>query len=186
MPDKWIRVRPNSHRDSAKTDDRPLKPRTVAFALRAAGWNGGEGKKHLTFISLFILNFRSFSEILEIRPGTTNHHNEFAISIFSIQNTLRVCLCGAWREGGGNTRQRPTKSCENHYLWCSRYIIIAVPLLDCCIYYMCMYIYISRTSHAMYSLHDICIIIYISGRRNNTILPSKRHRLTLENRRSLK
>lgn len=26
VPDKWIRVRPNSHRDSVKTDDRPLKP----------------------------------------------------------------------------------------------------------------------------------------------------------------
>lgn len=26
VPDKWIRVRPNSHRDSAKTDDRPLEP----------------------------------------------------------------------------------------------------------------------------------------------------------------
>jgi len=140
MPDKWIRVRPNSHRDSAKTDDRPLEPRTVALRVYGVGWNG---KKHLTFIPLFVPNFRSFWEILEIRPGTTtNHHNEFAISIFGIQNTPRVHLygvvrcCGGGGGGWGSTRQRPTKSCEKYYLWCSRYIIIAVPLPQCCIYIM--------------------------------------------------
>ncbi|KAF0773702.1 RNA-binding protein Musashi Rbp6-like isoform X3 [Aphis craccivora] len=54
MPDKWIRVRPNSHRDSAKTDDRPLEPRNATFALH--------GKRlvpkmiHLAFYSTTNLN----------------------------------------------------------------------------------------------------------------------------------
>jgi hypothetical protein len=51
VPDKWIRVRPNSHRDSAKTDDRPLEPhfRFLYILSRYSGKQQmaeeGKGKK---------------------------------------------------------------------------------------------------------------------------------------------
>lgn len=135
-----------SKQSSRQCQDRWSSPRAaqrhVCVTRREVN---GTGKKHLTFIPLFIPNFRSFREILEIQPGTTNHHNEFAISIFGVQNTPRVCLrVRRWGAGdtGGGTRQRRTKSCENHYLWCSCYIIIAVPLEDRYIYIFTLILYI--------------------------------------------
>lgn len=75
VPDKWIRVRPNSHRDSAKTDDRPLEPHSwFLYILSRCGGKRqiveegkGKKKKHLTFIPLFLLNFLSFRGKRDLR-----------------------------------------------------------------------------------------------------------------------